>query len=127
MVYVSKGYGATTVWQKNGKKHTFEWKPGSVVVPPDQWFHQHFNSGAKPARYLALRWGSWRFRFMRVQDSEGATYTSVKEGGGQIEFEDEDPSIHRDFEAAVKKAGAKCQMGSYHPLCTEKPQARAAG
>ena len=22
MVYVSKGYGATTVWQKDGKKHT---------------------------------------------------------------------------------------------------------
>ena len=103
-----------------------DWKPGSVVVPPDQWFHQHLNAGAKPARYLALRWGSWRFRFMRVQDSEGSTYTSVKQGGGQIEFEDEDPSVHRDFEAAMKKAGAACQMGSYHPLCTEKPQAKVA-
>ena len=85
-----------------------DWKPGSVVVPPDQWFHQHLNAGAKPARYLALRWGSWRFRFMRVQDSEGSTYTSVKQGGGQIEFEDEDPAVHRDFEAAMKKAGATC-------------------
>jgi hypothetical protein len=29
MVYVSKGYGATTVWQRDGKKkHTFEWGPG---------------------------------------------------------------------------------------------------
>jgi hypothetical protein len=70
--------------------------------------------GAKPARYLALRWGSFRFRFMRVQDSEGSTYTSVKQGGGQIEFEDEDPSVHRDFEAAMKKAGAACQMGADH-------------
>ncbi len=30
MVYVTQGYGATTVWQKDGKKHTFEWGPGSL-------------------------------------------------------------------------------------------------
>jgi len=34
--------------------------------------------------------------------------------------------VHRDFEAAMKKAGAKCAMGSYHPGCTEKPAAKAA-
>jgi hypothetical protein len=26
MVYITKGHGATTVWQKEGKKHTFEWE-----------------------------------------------------------------------------------------------------
>jgi len=57
---------------------------------------------------------------MRMQDGEGATYASVKQGGGQIEFEDEDPSIHRDFEAAMKAAGATYQMGSYHPGCTAR-------
>ncbi|MGH7847966.1 MAG: hypothetical protein ACREQW_22715, partial [Candidatus Binatia bacterium] len=49
---------------------------------------------------------------------EGSTYTSVKKGGGQIEFEDEDPAIHHGFEAAIRAAGAQCQMGSYHPRCT---------
>jgi hypothetical protein len=41
-------------------------------------------------------------------------------GGGQIEFEDEDPQIHRDFEAAMREVGARCAMGSYHPECTVK-------
>ena len=47
---------------------------------------------------------------MRSQDGEGGTFTSVKLGGGQIEFEDEDPQIHKDFEAAMRKAGARCNM-----------------
>jgi len=53
-----------------------------------------------------------------MQDGEGSTFTSVKQAGGQIEFEDEDPAVHRDFEAAMAKVGAKCAMGSYHPRCT---------
>ena len=126
-VIILSGQGYSILWPEGQPMQRVDWKPGSVVVPPDQWFHQHFNSGAKPARYLALRWGSWRFRFMRMQDGEGGTYTSVKEGGGQIEFEDEDPVIHRDFEAAVKNAGAACRMGSYHPNCTYKDQAAVAG
>ena len=63
---------------------------------------------------------------MRSTDGEGGTFTSVKLGGGQIEFEDEDPQIHKDFEAAMKAAGARCNM-PYHPGCTEKPEASAAG
>ena len=119
-VIVLSGQGYSTLWPEGEEMRRVDWGSGSVVVPPDQWFHQHFNSGAKPARYLALRWNNWRFRFMRMQDGEGSTYTSVKQGGGQIEFEDEDPSVHRDFEAAMRKVGAKCAMGSYHPGCTVK-------
>jgi hypothetical protein len=119
-VIILSGQGYSVLWPQGEKPQRVDWKPGSVVVPPDQWFHQHFNSGANPARYLALRWNNWRYRFMRSQDGEGGTFTSVKLGGGQIEFEDEDPQIHRDFEAAMKKAGARCNMGSYHPGCTYK-------
>ena len=125
-VIVLGGQGYSILWPEGQEKRRVDWKPGSVVVPPNQWFHQHFNSGAKPARYLALRWNNWRFRFFRMTDGDGATYTSVKKGGGQIEFEDEDPAIHREFEAAMKQVGAQCHMGSYHPGCTQKAAARAS-
>jgi oxalate decarboxylase/phosphoglucose isomerase-like protein (cupin superfamily) len=124
-VIILGGQGYSILWPEGQEMHRVDWRSGSVVVPPDQWFHQHFNSGAKPARYLALRWNNWRYRFMRMQDGEGSTYTSVKQGGGQIEFEDENPTVHRDFEAAMKQAGASCQMGSYHPRCSQKPGLQA--
>jgi hypothetical protein len=44
----------------------------------------------------------------------------VKEGGTQIEYEDEDPKIHEFFESCLRKAGATCRMGSMVPWCTEK-------
>ncbi len=55
MVYVTQGYGATSVWQKDGKKHTFEWGPGSLFAVPINAHYQHFNaSGSEAARYFAV-------------------------------------------------------------------------
>src|SRR5262245_30140225 len=55
MVFVAKGHGATTVWQNKGKKHTFEWGPGSLFAVPLNAWYQHFNgSGSEPARYFAV-------------------------------------------------------------------------
>jgi oxalate decarboxylase/phosphoglucose isomerase-like protein (cupin superfamily) len=124
-VIVLGGQGYSLLWPEGQEIQRVDWKQGSVVVPPNQWFHQHFNSGARPARYLALRWGSWRYRFMRLTDNEGSTYTSVKQGGGQIEYEDENPRVHPEFEEAVRKAGAVCRMGEHHPACSQKVAAKA--
>ena len=124
-VVILSGQGYSNLWLDGQEPQRVDWKPGSVVVPPDQWFHQHFNSGAKPARYLALRWNNWRYRFMKPQSRAHETFISIKEGGSQVEFEDEDPAIHREFEAAMEKVGAKCAMGDYHPFCTEKETVKA--
>ena len=123
-VIILSGQGYSTLWKGDEEPTRVDWKPGSVIVPPDQWFHQHFNSGATSARYLALRWNNWRYKFMN-SSRDDSTYTSVKEGGGQIEFEDEDPAIHADLESALSTAGAVCEMGDYHPFCTCKPSVAA--
>jgi mannose-6-phosphate isomerase-like protein (cupin superfamily) len=124
-VVILSGQGYSDLGLEGTELQRVHWKPGSVVVPPDQWFHQHFNSGAIPARYLALRWNNWRYRFMKSKERSHETFRSIKEGGSQIEFEDEDPAVHKDFEAAMKKVGAKCAMGDYHPFCTERKTAKA--
>jgi oxalate decarboxylase/phosphoglucose isomerase-like protein (cupin superfamily) len=123
-VIIVGGQGYSILWPDGQEPQKVNWKPGSIVVPPDQWFHQHFNSGAIPARYLALRWNNWRYKFMKSKSRKGETYTSIKDGGSQIEFEDENAAIHRDFEASLTEVGAKCAMGSYHPFCTHKKAAK---
>jgi hypothetical protein len=80
-----------------------------VVVPPEDWFHQHFNTGPEPARYLAIRWGARKFTHALGRQNYG-TDKSVKEGGSQIEYPDEDPKVREMFEEALAKNGVKSKM-----------------
>ncbi|MEE8517786.1 MAG: cupin domain-containing protein [Dehalococcoidia bacterium] len=109
------GVGFSQLWWDAEKKdyEVAHWKKGGmVIVPADATFHQHFNTGPEPARYLALRGddgqpGAW-----------GESNVSIKEGGMQIEYEDEDPDIHKFFESELASHGAPCHMGSFISYCT---------
>ena len=115
IIIAGKGY--SLMWPQGSEIQKFEWEEGSIIVPPDNWFHQHFNAGNAPARYLALRWGNKKF--LGVAKAYGVN-DDVKKGGSQIEYANEDPRIHREFEEIIAKAGAACQMGAHHPGCTLK-------
>ncbi len=120
-VIILSGQGFTLLWEdgKWDQRVKVDWKPGSIVVPPSQWFHQHFNSGPEPARYLALRWGSNRYSFRPDgPTAEGGTDTSVKDGGDQIEYADEHPEVHRLFESELQKTGAVCHMKQLVKVCS---------
>jgi quercetin dioxygenase-like cupin family protein len=121
-VIILGGQGFTLLWPRGKweERVKVDWKPGSIVVPPSQWFHQHFNSGTEPARYLALRWGSNRYQFRPSgsEGAEGSTDTSEREGGAQIEYADENPEVHRIFEEELRRSGATCHMKSMVSWCT---------
>jgi len=89
------------------------WREGSVFSPPSGWFHQHFNTGNVPARQLAFRYsgesGNYILGCWRALNKEGVR-ASIREGGTLIEYEDEDPQIEKDFEAALKKTGVAMAM-----------------
>ena len=118
----SSGY--VLLWSKELGIHPYEsgrgdevvevkWKPGSVYCPPGGWFHQHFNTGAEPARHLAIRYGSRLHPIgFKIADkrSEDGVYIDVKRGGTLIEYADEDPHIRRHYEEELKRTGVACQM-----------------
>jgi oxalate decarboxylase/phosphoglucose isomerase-like protein (cupin superfamily) len=124
-VIILSGEGYSLLWQQGGEIKQADWKPGTIVVPPNAWFHQHFNSGATPARYLALRWGSQRYIAGAFFSSDAMLAdVDVKQGGAQIEYPDEDAYIHSHFEEHLGKSGATCRMRAMGvPGCTGPQEA----
>ena len=116
-VIIVSGTGYSLLWPSDGGPHDrmerVNWGVGAMVVPPNDWFHQHFNGGTEPARYLAFRWNSQQFRFPLGSPMEGEMDVSVKQGGTQIEYEDEDPLIHQWFVETINKVGAQSRMGEF--------------
>jgi quercetin dioxygenase-like cupin family protein len=118
-VIILSGKGYSLLWPGGGERKRVDWQPGSLVVPPNDFFHQHFNAGAEPARYLALRWGSKRYDLGgAIHAGEEIVDVSVAEGGAQIEYQDEDRAIHQEFEGELARAGATCRMRALVPWCT---------
>jgi quercetin dioxygenase-like cupin family protein len=118
-VIILSGQGYSLLWPEGEERQRCDWRPGTLVVPPNLWFHQHFNSGPEPARYLALRWGSRRHDMGgAIRGETGDSHVDRKQGGAQIEYPDEDPAIHRIFEAELARNGAQCRMKSMVAWCT---------
>lgn len=108
-VIIINGQGYSLLWPEGQPRTRVDWQAGSMFVPPERWFHQHFNSGATPARYLALRWGSRKFKVPSLWDDDKLEQ-DVRGGGDQIEYEDENPEIRQIFEEACRRSGADVKM-----------------
>jgi mannose-6-phosphate isomerase-like protein (cupin superfamily) len=115
-VFAVSGTGYTLNWFEGDQEMTrIDWKPGVVYAPGLQVFHQHFNTGATPARYLVVQYGSVRYPMTRDKalTYDKGTDTSVKDGGGQIEYVDQHPTIHAMFLEELKKTGVTPRMDAF--------------
>ncbi len=114
-VFAITGSGYTLMWNEGDagfERH--EWRNGFVFAPPDGMFHQHFNTGPEPARYLAVSLGSHRYPVLaRKVEHKSAPDASVKDGGLQIDYPDQDPRIHRIWLKELAKTGVPSRMGKY--------------
>jgi quercetin dioxygenase-like cupin family protein len=108
-VLILEGRGYSLMWPDGQRPMRYDWRAGSLVVPPDNWFHQHFNTGDSPARYLALR-----YMDTRTFTAEGVPLSNISTrlGGDQIEYEDEAPEIRTTYEAALRQEPEEEQLVS---------------
>ncbi len=116
-IIILSGQGFSLFWAVGKEKIRLDWQSGSILVPPHMWFHQHFNTGAEPVRFVALKHSGGKYYISNTLFPKEVS-KSVKEGGQQIEYEDEEPEIHRMFEVELAKSGAKCSMKDAVPWCS---------
>jgi uncharacterized RmlC-like cupin family protein len=113
-VHAVSGEGYSLLWYEGESEFKeIPWRHGIMYVPPFWMFHQHFNTCPEPARYLACSMGSRRYPFiaLRKRSAEGGGSTSIQQGGRQVEYEDQDPRIHRKWLDAIDETGVTSQMG----------------
>lgn len=105
-ILILTGEGYSYMWEQGKERTRIDWKPGSLFVPPAKWFHQHFNPGREPARYLALK--PWGFTY-QVEDLV-KTLEVEAAGGTQIDYQDQDPEIHEAFVRECQKRGVEVRL-----------------
>jgi uncharacterized RmlC-like cupin family protein len=114
-VYAVTGQGYSLLWYEGDEDfHRVDWRHGVVYAPPDRMFHQHFNISPDPARYLAVAFGGLRYPFTAdKRKTFMGMDVSLKEGGRQIEYEDQNPAIHELYAKELAKTGAEMRMQDF--------------
>ncbi|MBI4331008.1 MAG: hypothetical protein HY673_06990 [Chloroflexi bacterium] len=100
------GNGYSLFWRpgREKEKQRVDWHPGSLFgvaltsLQGECWYHQHFNTGKEPARYLVLH----------------VNPRKTKDKHIQIEYIDEEPEIRGIFESELAKSGLRSNMS---PTC----------
>src|SRR5438094_1447720 len=118
-VIVMSGEGFSLMWPEGAEPQRFAWREGTLIVPPNMWFHQHFNTGTTPARYLAFKQEG-----VAIRNAQGVpkAWISRRLGGDQIDYADESPQVRQMFAEALGKHGLKSRMDdAYQAELAELP------
>jgi hypothetical protein len=102
-IFCVTGHGSSLLWQEGESPvdtKRVDWKPGSLYAPPDgPTYHQHFNTAGVQSRYFVMSYGGARYFVSNARKSGYEKMDkSVKDGGNQIEYQDEDPRILELYE-----------------------------
>ena len=97
-VLILEGQGYSRLWMEGDEPRKVDWKDGSVMSPGEQEYHQHFNTGPTPARYLAFRLGNLDVRHFQELPRH------------QIEYEDEAPEVYDLYVRECAAQGAAVEL-----------------
>jgi oxalate decarboxylase/phosphoglucose isomerase-like protein (cupin superfamily) len=110
-VIILSGEGYSLMWPEGDEPRYYKWEVGTMIVPPNMWLHQHFNTGTTPARYLAFK-----HEGVAIRNAQGVpkAWISRRTGGDQIDYRDEDPKSREQFAEELAKHGLTSKMdGAY--------------
>ena len=97
-IVIPSGEGYAVMWKGDEEKIVVPWQEGSLYVPPDRWFHQHFNVATTQTRYLAFH--------LPIGMSTGWRELP----GDRVDYADEDPWIRAHYTEELAKRGLTFNM-----------------
>ena len=97
-IVIPSGQGYAVMWKGDEEKIVVPWQEGSLYVPPDRWFHQHFNVATTQTRYLAFH--------LPIGMSTGWRELP----GDRVDYADEDPWIRAHYTEELAKRGLTFNM-----------------
>ncbi len=100
VIIIPGGEGYSVMWPEGGEKVIVPWREGSIFVPPNKYFHQHFNLGGSPARYLAFHAPPQLKLSEKIDDIRH----------DQIEYTNEASEVRERFEGELAKRGLTSLM-----------------
>ena len=106
-VIILSGEGYSLMWPEGEEPKRYDWEVGTLIVPPNMWFHQHFNTGPTPARYLAFK-----HEVVSIRNAQGVpkAWISRRIGGDQVDYADEKPLVRSLFSSELSKHGLTPRM-----------------
>ena len=112
-VIILAGEGYSLMWPEGEEPKRYEWHPGTMITPPNMWYHQHFNKGTTPARYLAFK-----YEGVAIRNAQGVpkAWISRRIGGHQIDYADENRQVRTTFAEALAESGLESRMAESYEL-----------
>ena len=106
-VIILGGQGYSLMWPEGDEPKRYDWEIGTMIVPPNMWNHQHFNTGTTPSRYLAFK-----HEVVSIRNAQGVpkAWISKRIGGDQIDYADEMPLVRDMFKDELAKVGLEPRM-----------------
>jgi gentisate 1,2-dioxygenase len=97
-IYTLDSTGYTLMWWEGEEPQKFDWSEGSVISPSAGQWHQHYNTGDKPAKFVALHASV----ALRGDASEGDRE--------QLPFQYEDKALREQYVEECAKNGVEVTM-----------------
>ena len=94
------GKGYSLYWYEGDEPERVDWQYGTLHTPPNEMFHQHFNTSTSPGRYVAIGFGSSKYPFT-AEKMQATQHDYRVKHPKQIEYEDQDPKIDEMFQLEV--------------------------
>ena len=99
------GTGYTLEWNFGKELVEFPWKDGTCYTALNSFWHQHFNPGTEPVRYLAITHGRYHMS-LRARPAPNRE-ANVAHFGDEMDYEEEEAWVKEKFRKACAKNGVK--------------------